>query len=147
MLFSDFLASYQASYGSMREPVTAPDGTVFNWDDEKKQFLDESGNKLPEDGFLVEGVRYTYNIESSQWLADGKGIAAANTGGAETFKDENGTLYFWNDIKKLWVTEAGISFDPASEQYTDQNTGKARVNTTIMYIFLSRGKLQIFVHD
>jgi len=118
----DFLASYQASYGSMREPVNAPDGTVFNWDDEKKHYFDESGNKLPDDGFLVDGVTYTYSIASSQWLANGAPIARSQD--QNTYTDENGKLYFWNAIKSLWVTEDGLTFDPATGVYTDTTSGK-----------------------
>ena len=58
----DFLANYQASYGSMREPITSPDGIVFNWDDERKHYFNDKGEKLPENGFLVDGVTYTYSI-------------------------------------------------------------------------------------
>ena len=71
----DFLASYQASYGSMREPITAPDGTTFEWDEEKKKYFDKDSNPIPEEGFLHENVRYTYSTENNHWLADGKPIA------------------------------------------------------------------------
>ena len=63
--------------------------------------------------FKVDGVNYTYNIESSQWLADGK-LLASTSDSAETYKDENGTLYFWNSVKKLWVSEAGMTYDPVT---------------------------------
>lgn len=118
----DFLANYQASYGSMREPITSPDGIVFNWDDERKHYFNDKGEKLPENGFLVDGVTYTYSIESSQWLANGAPIARQNQD--QTYKDENGKIYFWNEAKKLWVTEEGMTFDPETGIYTDSTTGK-----------------------
>ena len=68
----DFLAQYQASYGTMREPIQAPDGTQYSWNDEKKNYFDEKENELPKDGFDHEGVKYTYDIENLRWLADGK---------------------------------------------------------------------------
>ena len=56
----------------MREPIQAPDGTKYSWDDEKKNYFDEKGSQLPEDGFDHVGVKYTYDIENLRWLADGK---------------------------------------------------------------------------
>ena len=85
----DFLANYQATYGSMREPITSPTGVKFDWNDEKKNYFNEKGEKLPEDGFLHEGVRYTYSIETNAWLADGKPL---QTQQSQTYKDENGTV-------------------------------------------------------
>jgi len=118
----DFLASYQASYGSMREPITAPDGTTFEWDEEKKKYFDKDSNPIPEEGFLHENVRYTYSTENNHWLADGKPIATQQQ--AQTYTDENGKVFFWNEIKKLWVTEEGMSYDPATGVYADTTNGK-----------------------
>ena len=56
----------------MREPIQAPDGTQYSWNDEKKNYFDEKENELPKEGFDHEGVKYTYDIENLRWLADGK---------------------------------------------------------------------------
>lgn len=34
-------------------------------------------------------------------MADGQPL---QTNQSQTYKDENGTTYFWNEVKKLWVT-------------------------------------------
>ena len=106
----------------MREPITSPSGVKYNWDDLKKNYFTENGEELPNDGFIHEGVRYTYSIESNGWLADGKPLQS--TSNEQTFKDENGTVYFWNEVKKLWVTEAGICYNAETGEYSDSNTGK-----------------------
>ena len=59
--FSDFLASNQASYGSMREPITAPDGTTFEWDEEKKNFFDKDSKSLPKEVSVVV-LNYCLNL-------------------------------------------------------------------------------------
>ena len=70
-------------------------------------------------------------------MADGKPL---QTNQSQTYKDENGTTYFWNEVKKLWVTgmkptsnltqsiniilEAGICYNAETGEYSDSNTGK-----------------------
>ena len=119
----DFLANYQANYGSMREPITSPTGVKFEWRDDEKNYFNEQNEPLPEEGFQHEGVTYTYSIETNSWLADGKPLEGAGQQ-QNTFTDENGTVYFWNDMKKLWVTEAGICYNQETGEYSDSNTGK-----------------------
>lgn len=117
----DFLANYQATYGSMREPITSPTGIKYEWNDAKKNYFNEKDEIMPEEGFLHEGVCYKYNIETNSWMADGKPL---QTNQSQTYKDENGTTYFWNEVKKLWVTEAGICYNAETGEYSDSNTGK-----------------------
>ena len=58
----------------MREPITSPTGVKYEWNDEKKNYFNEKQEQLPEEGFLHEGVRYTYDIKANNWLADGKAL-------------------------------------------------------------------------
>ena len=58
----------------MREPITSPTGIKYEWNDEKKNYFNEKQEQLPEDGFLHDGVRYTYDIKANNWLADGKAL-------------------------------------------------------------------------
>ena len=55
------------------------------------------------DGLWIpyKGVCYKYNVETNSWMADGQPL---QTNQSQTYKDENGTTYFWNEVKKLWVT-------------------------------------------
>ena len=72
--------------------------------------------------------RYTYSIETNAWLADGKPL---QTQQSQTYKDENGTVYFWNDMKKLWVTEAGICYNAETGEYSVQGAQKLRVSPSL----------------
>ena len=38
------------------------------------RILHEKQEQLPEEGFLHEGVRYTYDVKANNWLADGKAL-------------------------------------------------------------------------
>ena len=58
----------------MREPITSPTGVKYEWNDEKKNYYNDKQEPLPEEGFLHEGVRYTYDIKANNWLADGKAL-------------------------------------------------------------------------
>ena len=95
----------------IREPITSPTGVKYEWNDEKKNYFNEKDEILPEEGFHHEGVCYKYNIETNSWMADGKPL---QTSQSQTYKDENGTTYFWNEVKKLWVTGKffGSTADP-----------------------------------
>ena len=101
----------------IREPITSPTGVKYEWNDEKKDYFNEKDEILPEEGFHHEGVCYNYNIETNSWMADGKPLQSSQS---QTYKDENGTTYFWNEVKKLWVTGKFFGSTVLVEKNTDQ---------------------------
>ena len=57
------------------------------------------------------------DIETNSWMADGKPLQSSQS---QTYKDENGTTYFWNEVKKLWVTGKFFGSTVLVEKNTDQ---------------------------